>query len=51
MRSMNGKLGIPPAAAGTVMQISKIWDAVSDPMMGAIVTGPGPAGVPAGSGD
>ena len=29
--------GIPPAAAGTVMLISKIWDAVSDPMMGSIV--------------
>lgn len=29
--------GIPPAAAGTVMLVSKIWDAVSDPMMGSIV--------------
>lgn len=29
--------GIPPVAAGTVMLVSKIWDAVSDPMMGSIV--------------
>ena len=29
--------GIPPAAAGTVMLVSKLWDAVSDPMMGSIV--------------
>ncbi len=31
--------GIPPAAAGTVMLISKLWDAVSDPMMGSLVDG------------
>lgn len=29
--------GIPPAAAGTVLLVAKLWDAVSDPMMGSIV--------------
>lgn len=29
--------GIRPILAGTVMMVSKIWDAVSDPMMGSLV--------------
>lgn len=29
--------GIPAAAAGMILMLTKIWDAINDPMMGAIV--------------
>ena len=29
-------LGMPPALAGTIPLVGKIWDAVTDPMMGNI---------------
>jgi Na+/melibiose symporter-like transporter len=29
-------VGLAPAAASAIMLIAKVWDAVNDPMMGAI---------------
>ena len=36
LRYMTGSLGIAVAAAGAIMMVSKIWDAITDPLMGTI---------------
>ena len=36
LRFLTDVIQITPALAGTIVLISKIWDAVSDPMMGVL---------------
>ncbi len=36
LKFLTDKVGLSPALAGTVFLIGKIWDAISDPMMGVI---------------
>ena len=36
LKYMEGGLGLLPAVASTIMMISKIWDAITDPIMGFI---------------
>ncbi len=36
LRFLTDVIQITPALAGTIVLISKIWDAISDPMMGVI---------------
>jgi oligogalacturonide transporter len=36
LRFLTDVIGISPALAGTVVLISKVWDAISDPLMGVI---------------
>lgn len=36
LRYMTGSLGISVAVAGAIMMVSKIWDAITDPLMGNI---------------
>ncbi len=36
LKYMEGGLGIPVAAASTIMMVAKIWDAITDPLMGFI---------------
>ena len=36
LKYMEGGLGIPMAVASTIMMVAKIWDAITDPLMGFI---------------
>lgn len=36
LKYMEGGLGLLPAVASTIMMVSKVWDAVTDPLMGFI---------------
>ena len=36
LKYMEGGLGIPMAIASTIMMVAKIWDAITDPLMGFI---------------